>query len=508
VYLDVKSHAFKRNENYLPTHAEREEGVMKPMKQRIGRRDIFRIMGVGGAAALSSTLGSGAQVPPKGANRQAISSAWNEVNETDRYRSRLWQQRMDWWLDAKFGMFIHWDPSSLASVEISWPIMQPSPEWKITQEEYVNLYKRFNPVKYDPDAWVELARAAGQRYIVFTTKHHDGFCMFDSSFTDYKITNTPYKKDVLMMLVEACRRHNMPLGYYYSPPDMHHPDFRDTSKPSEENWHGEPARPQWPNYLNYFQLQLRELVTRYGEPMVFWFDGLENHEKYDGYHVERMLRELSPSSLFNDRLGTPGDYDTPEQSVPDRIPARGICISGTNRTEQDQLPSGLPHPEDFQPWETCMTINDTWAYNRNDHNYKSEKQLIQTLVNVASKGGNFLLNVGPSPEGVIQPEFQDRLRKMGKWLAINGESIYGTTYGPLQNLPYGRTTAKGGTTYLHIFDWPKGSLEISGVGHVQRVSLLGRSVFLSFKQSGNGVTIQLPDQAPDPNDSVLKIETS
>jgi len=482
---------------------------MKTLREgSLGRRDVFRIMGAGGAVAFSSKLGSAATGAQNISATQAAASAWSEVNGTDRQRSRLWQQRMDWWLDARFGMFIHWDPSSLASVEISWPIMRPSPKWNITQEEYVNLYKKFDPVQYDPDAWVELARAAGQKYIVFTTKHHDGFCMFDSSFTDYKITNTPYRKDVLRMLVEACRRHDMPLGYYYSPPDMHHPDYRDTSRPAKENWRGEPARPQWPNYLHYLQLQLRELITRYGEPAIFWFDGLNNQEKYDGYQVERMLRELSPSTLVNNRLGTPGDYETPEQFVPDRIPVKGVRIMGVNPAEQNRLPLGLPRPEDFKPWETCMTINGTWAYNRNDHNYKSTKKLVQTLVNVASKGGNLLLDVGPSPEGLIQPEFQDRLRAVGKWLAINGESVYGTTYGPLQQLSYGRTTAKGGTTYLHIFDWPKGDLEISGVGRVSRVSLLSRGEVLSFKRNGSGVTIQLPGQAPDPNDTVLKIETS
>lgn len=253
---------------------------------------------------------------------------------------------------------------------------------------------------------------------------------------------------------------------------------------------------------------MRELATRYGEPTVFWFDGLNNQEKYDGFQVQRMLRELSPSSLFNNRLGTPGDYETPEQFVPDHIPVRGVRIAGVNPEEQNGLPSGLPRPEDFQPWETCMTINDTWAYNKHDHNYKPAKKLIQTLVNVASKGGNFLLDVGPSPEGVIQPEFQERLREIGKWLAINGESIYGTTYGPLQDLAYGKTTAKGGTIYLHIFDWPKGSLELRGVGGVLRVSLLARGEILGFQRAGNGVTIQLPAEAPDPNDTVLKIETT
>ena len=479
-------------------------------KGSIGRRDMFRIMGAGGAAALSSGLARGATGPQNDPTPQAIETAWKEVNETDRQRSRLWQQRMDWWLDARFGMFIHWDPSSLASVEISWPIMRPSPKWNITQDEYVNLYKKFNPVKYDPDAWVELAKSAGQKYIVLTTKHHDGFCMFDSSFTDYKITNTPYKKDVLKMLAEACRRHDMPLGYYYSPPDMHHPSFRDTSKPAKDNWRGEPTRPEWPNYLNYLQLQLRELITRYGEPTVFWFDGLNNQEKYDGYHVQRMLRELSPSTMVNNRLGTPGDYETPEQFVPDRIPIKGIRIAGVNPAEQNRLPSGLPRPGEFQPWETCMTINNTWAYNQNDMNFKSTEHLIRTLVDAASKGGNFLLNVGPTPEGTIQPEFQERLRGIGRWMKRNGDSIYGTTFGPLQDFSYGRTTAKGDTIYLHVFDWPAGQkLEVSHLKvRVLDVRMLDGGKKLKFTRTSNGLIIRVPAQAPDPVDTVLTLKTA
>lgn len=474
------------------------------IQKKIGRRDIIKIAGAGSAVAAVG-LGKAAGAPNSApVEQRAAASEWRQVNDTNQERSALWRQRMDWWRNAKFGMFIHWDPSSLASVEISWPIMRPEPKWNISQEEYVNLYKRFNPVNYDPDAWVELAKTAGQRYMVLTTKHHDGFCMFNSSFTNYKITNTPYKKDVLMMLVEACRRHDMPLGYYYSPPDMHHPDYRDTSKLVKENWQGEPARPRWSGYLNYMRLQLRELATRYGEPVVFWFDGLDHQEKYDGYYTERMLRELSPSSIVNNRLGTPGDYETPEQFVPKEIPTQGARIAGLSEAGGHQ-PAAVPSSEDFRPWETCMTINDTWAYNKNDHNFKSTKDLIQTLVEVASKGGNFLLDVGPSPEGVIQPEFQDRLRGMGKWLASNGESIYGTTYGPLQGLPFGKTTAKGNTVYLHIFDWPNQPLKISGLGRVDQVSLLAGGGNLEFKRTENAVSIQLPGKAPDLADTVLKL---
>ena len=297
------------------------------------RRDLFRLAGAGTAAVLASGVGGAA---PGAASDGLGTAAWDRVNDTDPRRSHLWEQQKMWFNNAKFGMFIHWGPVSLASVEISWPIMEPDPKAPISQDEYVNLYKRFNPVQYDPDAWVELARQAGQRYMVFVTKHHDGFCMFDSAFTDYKIANTPYKKDIVRMLGEACGRQGMPLGYYYSPPDMHHPCFRDTSKLAKENWNGEPTRPEWPVYLQYMEMQLRELLCRYHSPVVIWFDGLNHQEKYDGYQVVRMIREISPGTLVNNRIGVPGDFGTPEQFVPDRIPVEGVEIQGTDTFAAEQ----------------------------------------------------------------------------------------------------------------------------------------------------------------------------
>src|ERR1700756_1788467 len=216
---------------------------------------------------------------------------------------------------AKFGMFIHWGPYSLASVEASWPIMRPTPGG-ITEAEYRALPARFNPTSFDPNAWIDLARSAGQQYMVFTTKHHDGFCMFDSSYTDYKITNTPYGKDIVKQLAAACDTRDMRLGFYYSPPDMHHPDFRDTSKPASTNWYGEPERPEWPSYLQYMQLQLAELLTRYGPAALIWFDGLGHQEKYDGQRFVKLIHSLQPATLVNDRIGVPGDYVTPEQFIP------------------------------------------------------------------------------------------------------------------------------------------------------------------------------------------------
>jgi len=469
----------------------------------ISRRGLLQFLGAGSAAAVSPRWALGAGAGPGDLKPGTAPSCGEAV---DPGRAQEWQKTLAWWQEAKFGMFIHWGPCSLASVEISWPIMEPEPQWGITQDEYVNLYKRFNPVKYDPTAWVELAKAAGQRYMVFTTKHHDGFCMFNSSFTDYKITNTPYQKDVVGMLADACHKQNMPLGFYYSPPDMHHPGFRDTSKLARENWHGQPARPEWPLYLHYMELQLRELLCRYGPAVVIWFDGLDHQEKYDGYHFVRMIRENSPGTLVNNRIGVPGDFETPEQRVPKRIPVKGVRISGTNPAEANALPSKLPNPEEVKPWETCMTINNTWAYNSHDRNFKSTEHLIRTLVDVASKGGNFLLNVGPTPEGTIQPEFQERLRGIGEWLKVNGDSIYGTKYGPLQDLTYGRTTAKGNSVYVHVFEWPKDKkLEVPDLGtRVAKVTLLAGGQRLHFEPVGNGVSIEVPAQAPDSRDTVLE----
>ncbi len=232
--------------------------------------------------------------------------------------------RTAWYRAAKFGMFIHWGPYSLASVEASWPIMRPDtgkPNY-ISEADYRKLPSRFNPVKFDPHAFIRLARAAGQRYMVFTTKHHDGFCMFDSHYTNYKITRTPYGKDIVKQLADACREEGMRLGFYYSPPDMNHPGFRDTSRPASENWDGQPERPVWPLYLDYMSLQLSELLTRYGPAALIWFDGLRDQGKYDGQRFLKLIHELQPATLVNNRIGVPGDYETPEQFIPKAIPRR------------------------------------------------------------------------------------------------------------------------------------------------------------------------------------------
>jgi len=379
------------------------------------------------------------------------------------------QQEYRWFQDAKFGMFIHWGPYSVASVEASWPIMVPDSSF--SYDDYVTLPGRFNPVKFDAKAWVRLAKAAGQKYIVFTTKHHDGFAMFDATNTDYKITKTPFGRDVFAELAQAAREEGMPLGIYYSPPDMHHPGYRDMTRPAHEHPFGQPERTEWENYLDYMEAQLRQLLTRYGDIAIVWFDGLEGQEKFHGERFHKLIHELQPKALINDRIGVPGDFATPEQ----RIPKSPNEIAGM--------------------WETCMTINDTWAYNKNDRHYKSARDLIWNLADIASKNGNFLLDVGPTPLGTIQPEFRDRLLRIGTWLRSNGEGIYGAVAGPIQDRADLRSTAKGHRVYLYLAEIPKNgrvTIKWSSTSQVQGASILASGKKLRLMQTPSGLEIKVP----------------
>jgi len=400
--------------------------------------------------------------------------------------------RMRWYREAKFGMFIHWGPYSLAGVEASWPIMTPNGE--ISEADYRALPGRFNPTRFDPHAWIALARSAGQRYMVFTTKHTDGFCMFDSDYTSYKITRTPYGKDILRELAGACQQEGMPLGFYYSPPDMNHPGYRDTSRLSATNYRGEPERPEWPLYLEYMSLQLDELLTRYGPAATLWFDSVDmsTQQRFDGRRFIEQVHRLQPATLINNRLGVDGDFATPEQFIPKAIPVRGVRLDSPDHSAADKQAVTVPRAQEFQPWEACMTINDTWAYRPKDQNFKSADTLIRSLIEVISRGGNFLLDVGPQPDGQIQPEFADRLHRVGEWTRRNAGAIYGSGYGPIQGEPAFRTTARGSSVYVFVMDESAREITVGPLGTAStQARLVADGKTIAARAEGRSVRIAL-----------------
>jgi len=367
--------------------------------------------------------------------------------------------RMHWWRDARFGMFIHWGLYAVPAGK--WDTTTSYGEWirtsaQIPLKRYDSLAQHFNPFRFDASQWVRMAKDAGMKYIVITSKHHDGFCLYDSRHTDFDIMSTPFKRDILKELSAACRKHGITLCFYHSIMDWHHPDYL-PRREWEKDRTAEGA--DFERYVRHMKDQLRELVTGYGGIGVLWFDGewetTWNDER--GRDLYAYVRGLDPKIIINNRVsssrsgmegfttegGFAGDFGTPEQQIP---------------------ATGLPGVD----WESCMTMNDHWGYNKYNANWKSAKSIVQMLADIASKGGNYLLNVGPTAEGVFPPESVERLRDIGAWMKVNGESIYGTSASPFTALAWGRCTLKriGSTTrlYLHVFDWPAdGRLVLSGI---------------------------------------------
>ena len=415
-------------------------------------------------------------------------------------------ERMQWWRDAKFGMFIHWGIYSIPAGEWEGRQISSLGEWimegaKIPVSEYELLAKQFNPVKFDADEFVRIAKDAGMKYIVITSKHHDGFCLWDSKVTDYDIIDaSPFQRDILKELSKACKKQGIKLCFYHSIMDWHHPDAQAPFYPNYND--GNKSNPDFPQYVaNYLKPQIKELINNYGPLGVLWFDGewVKDWTEPMGQDMYNYIRELQPNIIINNRVGKgrkgmeglskddqeyAGDFGTPEQ----RTPA-----------------TGLPGVD----WESCMTINNTWGYKSYDHNWKSSEDLLQKLVDIASKGGNFLLNVGPTSEGLIPEESVERLEAMGKWMKINSESIYGTTASPIGALPWGRCTAKPGRLYLHVFDWPtNGELEVSGIKNkVTKAYLLADKTKLAvLSNDEDKIVISVPENAPDEINTVIVLE--
>jgi alpha-L-fucosidase len=377
--------------------------------------------------------------------------------------------RMKWWTDARFGMFIHWGLYAIPA-RGEWVMFKE----RIPKAEYAKLADRFKPGKFDADEWVKLAREAGMRYMVLTTRHHDGFSLFDSQVSDFTSVKTAAKRDFVGEYVEACRRADMPVGFYYSLLDWRWPAY----------WKGPEKDPEgFKEMREYVYAQVKELMTQYGKIDILWYDGSWPHppEAWASARLNRMARRLQPGIIINNRSGLPADFGTPEQ----RIAA------------------------EERPWETCMTINaGSWGYHKGDTNLKSPQQLVHNLVRCVAGGGNYLLNVGPKADGTIPASQASRLRIVGKWLKANGESIYGAGQSLFSRCHNGLATAKDGSLYLHVMYWSGKELVVVGIGNrVTDARLLESSKALPFSQKRDRLFIRgLPQRPPDPLDTVVKLE--
>ena len=384
-----------------------------------------------------------------------------------------YSERMQWWGEARFGLFVHWGPVSLKGTEIGWSRGGERRGYgsqgnQVPVEIYDNLYREFNPTRFSAREWVAIARAAGMKYLVFTSRHHDGFSMFETKAGNYKITSTasPFRRDVVRELADACHEAGLRFGLYYSQPDWHHPDAFTS---------GRHAR-----YLDYLKQQVAELSSNYGRLDILWFDGLgKSAAAYDGEALVRIARGLQPAIIINNRTGLPEDHDTPEQRV--------------------------GKYQDSRPWESCITIGRQWAWKPDDQ-LKSLKECLQTLVLCAGGDGNLLFNVGPMPDGRIEARQVERLHEMGAWLAKNGESIYGTRGGPWKPQKAIASTRRGNTVFLHVLRWDGESVTLPDIGRkVRRASRVGSGT-TRVSQAGGKLVVSVPPEERDAVDTIVRLE--
>jgi alpha-L-fucosidase len=395
-----------------------------------------------------------------------------------------------WFQDAKFGLFVHWGIYSVLG----------SGEWvmevrRIPVADYEKLADQFNPIRFDAAAWVSLVKAAGMKYITITAKHHDGFAMYDSRVSGWDIVDrTPYGEDVLAQLAEECRRQGIKLFFYYSQLDWHHPDYYPRGRTGLGA--GRPQEGDWYRYLDYMDEQLRELLTGYGEIGGIWFDGMWDRPDAD-WRLERtysLIHELQPQALIGSNhheTPRPGeDFQMFEKDLP------GQNTAGFNVAEVSRL-----------PLETAETMNRSWGFNITDRSYKSTRELVQYLARAAGSDANFLLNVGPMPNGEIQPEFVARLREVGAWLERYGESIYGTRGGPLAPDLWGVTTQRERTVYVHVLDWNGPILALPPLSRpVRSARLLRDGSVVRYEDREDGLLLSLPPRGDDVIDEIVVLE--
>ena len=412
-------------------------------------------------------------------------------------------QRMAWWREARFGMFIHWGLYCVPAGTWKGQQMPEIGEWimskyRIPLVEYAKLAEKFNPVKFDADQWAQIAKQAGMRYLIITAKHHDGFAMFHSRSDPYNIVDaTLFHRDPVAELAAACRKHGLKFGIYYSQSlDWHERDAGGTEPGGTPNVGGMSWGNDWDfpdhgakRYERYFEKkvkpQLCELLTHYGPIAAIWFDCPSTINRAQSEELYQLTRQLQPQCIMNSRLGNGlGDYTSEGDNV-------------------------IPGQQSAHCWETPATLNDTWGYKSFDHNWKSPETLIRNLIDIASNGGNYLLNVGPTAEGLIPQPSIERLAEVGKWMAVNGSAIYGTSASPFKPLPWGRCTQKPGKLYLHVFSWPKGELVVPELkNRVTKAYLLADAAqkALPVTTAANGATIKLPAEATDKIASVVVVE--
>lgn len=379
-----------------------------------------------------------------------------------KFNREEYNKRVEWFQEARFGMFIHWGLYSIPA----------RGEWirsyeEISNEDYQKYFNEFNPVDYNPKKWVKAAKDAGMKYIVLTAKHHDGFCLYDSKYTDYKSTNTKLGRDIVRDFVEAAREEGIRVGLYFTLIDWYHidyPSLNDRIHPMRNNDEYNKREINFDNYLDYMHKQVEEICTNYGELDLLWFDFSYDNmtgEKWKATELINIVRKLQPNVIINNRLevsgeglgslaeGNPtsyhGDFITPEQMIP---PNGIVDING-----------------DDLVWESCVTMNNNWGFHATDKFYKSGNMLIKKLVESVSKGGNMILNIGPDAKGNIPEESIDRLNIIGKWMNLNGDSIYGAGKSSINKPEYGRITQKNNKIYYHIYENSIGPVPLIGIKH-------------------------------------------
>ena len=429
---------------------------------------------------------------------------------------QIWQ-RTQWFREARFGMFIHWGLYAIPA----------RGEWVRSHEElsiqdYEPYFKDFDPVDYNPREWVRLAKAAGMKYAVLTAKHHDGFCLFDSAYTDYKCTNTKAGRDLVREFVDACHQEGIKAGLYFSIIDWHHPDYPkygDLYHPMRNNVAFKDEKIDFDRYLDFMHNQVRELVTNYGQLDILWFDfayGDMTGEKWRATELIKMVRQHQPNVIIDNRLEGNGDK---HGSI---LTAEPSIFSGDFVSPEQLLPpTGVLDDEGNPvPWELCATMNNHWGYCNFDYDYKSASMIVRKLVECVSKGGNMIMNVGPDARGNIPPQSVAILQEIGRWMDLNGESVYGCGICSLPKPEWGRYTQKGDTIYAHVQETPLGALPLTGIAPEQLESVhylangsqvrpgYGWNTALykdvSFVSFGQDPVFTYP--LPDPVDTVLKIK--